>query len=277
MAAGDRRDRRQAARDPRGQRAGRGLLDGRLEAQQRGRLPVSQVRRLLGHQQLRQPGADLSLDHGRGCGQHLGLWRDDQQLQRHAQFARDAVHRLQRGRGASGGDAPHPARQGAEQRAPDRLRPALHAHRGPCRRVRALPLRHRRRPGLGHPLAHLRERLGGQGVHPPARLGHGPDPGRGREVDARGGRAGHRGAGLAAQARGADAGQQPARARWSGAWAAPSTTTATTTYAPTARCSWRSATSASAAPGPTSSAATTTSRAPPTSAACRTTCRPTSA
>ena len=27
--------------------------------------------------------------------------------------------------------------------------------------------------GLGHPLAHLRERLGGQGVHPPAGLGHG--------------------------------------------------------------------------------------------------------
>ena len=133
LGAGDRRDRRPAARDPRGQRARRGVLDGRLQAQQRGRLSVPQARRLLGHQQLRQPGADLPFDHGRGCGQHLGLRRDDQQLQRHAQFARDAVHRQQCRRGAPGRDAAHPARQGAEQRAADRLRPALHAHRGPCR------------------------------------------------------------------------------------------------------------------------------------------------
>ena len=58
----------------------------------------------------RQPGADLPFDHGRGRGQHLGLRLHDQQLQRHAQFARDAVHRQQRGRGASGGDDAHPAR-----------------------------------------------------------------------------------------------------------------------------------------------------------------------
>ena len=74
-----------------------------------------------------------------------------------------------------------------------------------------LPPGQRRRADLGHPLAHLRERLGGQGVHPPARLGHGPDPARGREVDARGGRARHRRARLAAQAGRADHGQQPPR------------------------------------------------------------------
>ena len=62
-------------------------------------------------------------------------------------------------------------RQGAEQRAADRVRPALHAHRRARRRVRALPLRHRHRADLGHPLAHLRERLGGQGVHPPSASG----------------------------------------------------------------------------------------------------------
>ncbi len=49
----------------------------------------------------------------------------------------------------------------------------------------------------------------------------------------------------------------------SGAWAAPSTPTATTTPAPTACCSWRLATSARPAAAPTSSAATTTCRARP--------------
>ena len=180
LGPGDQRDRRQAARDPRGQRPRCRLLHRRLQAQQRGRLSVSQVRRLLGHEQLRQPGPDLPFDHGRRCRQHLGLWRDDQLLQRHPQVARDAVHRLQCRRGAPRGDAPHPACQGAEQRAAHRLRPALHPHRGARRRVRALPLGHRRGARLGHPLAHLRERLGGQGVHPPAGLGHGPDPRRGR-------------------------------------------------------------------------------------------------
>jgi formate dehydrogenase major subunit len=61
----------------------------------------------------------------------------------------------------------------AEQRSADRLRPALHAHRGPRRRICPLPSGHRRRADLGYSLAHLRERLGRQGVHPPARLGHG--------------------------------------------------------------------------------------------------------
>ena len=254
-----------------------GLWIGGSKHSNEGAYLYPQVRRVLGHQQLRQPGPDLPFDHGRGRGQHLGLRRDDQQLQRHAQFARDAVHRLQCGRGASGRDDAHPQGQGAEQRRADRLRPALHANRGACRRVRALPLGHRRRADLGHPLAHLRERLGGQGVHPPARLGHGPGPARGREVDARGGRARHRRARLAAQAGRRRPWPTTAPARWSGAWAAPSITAATTTPAPTASCSWRSATSASPAAGPTSSAATTTSRVRPTSATCRTACRATTA
>ncbi len=78
--------------------------------------------------------------------------------------------------------------QGAEQRAADRVRPALHAHGRARHRVRALPPRHRHRADLGHPLAHLRERLGGQGVHPQARLGHGLRARGSEEVDARGDR-----------------------------------------------------------------------------------------
>ena len=73
--------------------------------------------------------------------------------------------------------------KGAEQCAADRLRPALHAHRGPCGRIRSLPPGHGRRVDLGHSLAHLRQRLGGQGVHPDPCLGNGPDPNRGRQVD----------------------------------------------------------------------------------------------
>jgi formate dehydrogenase major subunit len=67
--------------------------------------------------------------------------------------------------------------------AADRLRPALHPHGGARRRICPVPPRHRRGADLGHPVAHLRKRLGRQGVHPPARLGHGPDQGRGRQVD----------------------------------------------------------------------------------------------
>ena len=63
------------------------------------------------------------------------------------------------------------------------------------------PLRHRHPGDLGHALAHLQERLGGQGVHPPARLRHGRHPQGGREVDARGGRARLRRARRAARAR----------------------------------------------------------------------------
>jgi formate dehydrogenase major subunit len=44
--------------------------------------------------------------------QYLGLWRDDQLLQRHAVFQGGVVHRLERGRGAPGVDAAHAARQG---------------------------------------------------------------------------------------------------------------------------------------------------------------------
>ena len=44
---------------------------------------------------------------------------------------------------------------------PRLTRTAAHAHR-----VCAHPLRHRHPGDLGHAVAHLRERLGGQGVHP---------------------------------------------------------------------------------------------------------------
>ena len=41
---------------------------------------------VLGHEQHGPPGAHLPLDHGRGCGEHLGLWRDDELVQRRAEF-----------------------------------------------------------------------------------------------------------------------------------------------------------------------------------------------
>ena len=53
----------------------------------------------------------------------------------------------------------------------------------------------------GHALAHLPERLGGQGIHPPARLRHGRGAQGDREVDAGRGRARHRASGSAGQAR----------------------------------------------------------------------------
>ena len=68
-----------------------------------------------------------------------------------------------------------------------------------------------------------------------------------------------------------------ARARWSGAWATRSTRSATPWCERRACCSWRWATSARAAGGPTSSAATTTCRASPTSARTRIRCRATTA
>ena len=63
----------------------------------------------------------------------------------------------------------------------------------------------------GHALAHLQERLGGQGVHRAARLRHGRHPQGGREVDAGRGRARHRRAGRAARARRQDVRDREAR------------------------------------------------------------------
>ena len=85
---------------------------GSIQAQQRAGLPAAQVRQLLGHQQLRPPGAHLPLHHGGRRGQHLGLWRHDQFVQRHAEQQVRVVHRLQRRRGASGEPAAHAACQG---------------------------------------------------------------------------------------------------------------------------------------------------------------------
>ena len=113
---GDQRDRRQAARDPQGIRTRRRVLGRQLEAQQRAVVPAAQVRVVLGHQQLRPPGADLPLDDGRRRSQHLGLRRDDQLVQRHAEHQVRDVHRQQRRRGAPGVDAAHAAREGEPAR-----------------------------------------------------------------------------------------------------------------------------------------------------------------
>jgi hypothetical protein len=78
-------DRRPDDEDPRRKRTGQRLLARLGQAQQRAGLSVPQVRRLLGHEQRRPPGAYLSLHHGRRCCKHLGLRCDDELLQRHPQ------------------------------------------------------------------------------------------------------------------------------------------------------------------------------------------------
>ena len=76
-----------AIRNERQGRSRRGVLDRQLQAQQRAVVSDAQVRVVLGHQQLRPPGAHLPLDDGRRRSQHLGLRRDDQLVQRHAEHA----------------------------------------------------------------------------------------------------------------------------------------------------------------------------------------------
>ena len=63
--------------------------------------------------------------------------------------------------------------------------PAVHPHGRARHGVRADQVRHRHRGALGPALAHLRERLGGQGIHRPARLRDGRGPQGSREVHAR--------------------------------------------------------------------------------------------
>ena len=192
MGPGDQRDRRQDARDPRQVRR-RFRLSARLrEILQRRRLSVPQVRGVLGHQLDRPPGPHLPFHHRRRRRQYLGLRRDDQFLQRHAQLEDHRLHGIERRRSASGVAAAHPDRQGDQPRQRVRARPALHPHRGPRHRICPVPQRHRHRGDLGHAAPHLQQWLGRQGIHQAARLRHGPDPRRSREVDAGRGRARHR-------------------------------------------------------------------------------------
>ena len=148
----------------------------------------------------------------------------------------------------------------------DRDRSAHDAHGGARDRIRPHPLRHRHPGDLGHAVARLQERLGGQAVHRAARLRHGRHPQGSREIHARRGRAHLRRAGRAARARRQDVrdreardpdlvhGRDPAHRR----------------HRQRARVLHRAAghrqRRRSPAPAPTSSAATPTCRARPTSA-----------
>ncbi len=184
LGPGDQRARRQADPDPQGIGPRRGVLGRQLEAQQRAVVPAAQVRLVLRQQQLRSPGAHLPFDDGLRGGQHLGLRRDDQFVQRHAEHEVRAVHRQQRRRGAPGVDAAHAAREG-NRREDDRRRSALHAHGGEGRLLRAHPLGHRRRVPVRRAVPHLQEQLAGRQVHPRPRLRHGQGQGRRHgEVDA---------------------------------------------------------------------------------------------
>jgi formate dehydrogenase major subunit len=84
-----------------------------------------------------------------GVANTVGLRRDDQLVQRHAEHEVRDVHRQQRGRSAPGVDAAHAAREG-DRREDDRRRSALHAHRGEGRRIRAHPLGQRHRFRVRH-------------------------------------------------------------------------------------------------------------------------------
>ena len=135
LGSGHRRDRRQAAGDPREVGTGIGLLARLRQVHQRSRLSQPQARRVLGNQQLRSPGAHLSLHHRRRRRQYLGLRRDDQQLQRHPQRQDHHGHGRQSGRGASGFAAAHSRGQGAQPRQHDRHRSADDAHGGARDRI----------------------------------------------------------------------------------------------------------------------------------------------
>ena len=139
----DQRDRRQADGDPR--QVGRrfGLLARLGQVHQRRLLSQPQARRVLGHQQLRPPGAHLPFHHRRRRRQHLGLRRDDQQLHRHPQRQDHDHHGRQSGRGASGVAAASAGRQGDAARQHDRDRSAHDPHRGARHRICPHPLRHR--------------------------------------------------------------------------------------------------------------------------------------
>ena len=226
----------------------------------------------LGTNNMRPPGADLPLDDRRRRSQHLGLRRDDEFVQRHAEHQVRDVHRLERCRSAPGVDAAHAARQG-NRRAHDRRRPAFYAHRGEGRRIRPHPLGHRYPVPVRHAVSRLQERLGRHAIHPRSRLRHGQGQGRDHDqVDAGQGRGSlrrSRGAGLQDRR---DDGEEQSRRPWSGAWARRSTRSATRSCAHRASCSSRWATSACPAAAPTFSAATTTCRARPTSARIRIRC-----
>ncbi|MCK7497920.1 MAG: hypothetical protein MZW92_49715 [Comamonadaceae bacterium] len=203
---------------------------------------------MLGHQQLRPPGAHLPLDHGGRRGQHLGLRRDDQLLQRHAERQGASCTSARNAAEAHPVSMLHMLHAKENGRQDDRRRPALHAHRGQGRPVRAHPLRHRHPvPDLRHAVPHLQERLGRQEVHRRPRLRHGQGPrGRAGQVDARTRCRRPAGVPEAEVLQVAKThGREPARARSSGAWARPSTPSATPSCAPRASCSWRWATSAS--------------------------------
>ena len=161
-----------------------GLLAGLGQVHQRRLLSQPQVCGVLGHQQLRPPGAHLPFDHRRRRRQHLGLRRDDQQLHRHPQCQDHDHHGRQSRRSASGVAAAFAGRQGDAARQHDRDRSAHDPHGGARHRIRAHPLRHRHSRDLRHAVAHLQERLGRQAVHRTARLRHGRHPQGGREIHA---------------------------------------------------------------------------------------------
>ena len=188
----DQRDRRQADGNPRQVRSGFGLLARLGEVLQRRRVSQPQIRGLLGHQQLRSPGAYLPFDDRRGRGQYLGLRRDDQQLQRHPQFQDHGHHGRQPRGSASGVAAASARRQGIAAGELHRHRPAPDPHRRACDGICAPASGHRHSGDLRNALAHLQERLGGQAVHPAARLRHGRHPQGSREIHAGRSRA-HRG------------------------------------------------------------------------------------
>ena len=176
------------AGDPQGIGTRRRVLGRQLEAQQRAVVPAAQVRLVFRQQQLRPPGSHLPFDHRRRRREHVGLRRDDELVQRHAEHEVRDVHRQQRGRGASGVDAAHAAREG-DRREDDRRRSALHAHGREGRRIRSHPLGHRHRVRVRHAVPHLQEQLAGRQVHQRSRLRHGQGQGRRHgEVDAGQGR-----------------------------------------------------------------------------------------
>ena len=133
-----------------------------------------------GTQQRRSPGPHLPLHHGGGCREYLGLRRHDEQLQRAIRNSKTIIFMGSNAAEAPPGvDAAHSHRQGRAARQRDSC--SIRASPAP---PPTPPISCVFRPGTDIPViwginvAYLRERLGGPGIHRPARLGHGPDPRR---------------------------------------------------------------------------------------------------
>ena len=279
LGPGDQRDRRQAAR-----RSARKRAPTRCSGSARSKHSNEQsylLRKFVSYlrqQQLRPPGAHLPLDHGRRRRQHLGLRRDDELVQRHAEHASarcTSARNAAEAHPVSMLHMLHAKETGAKMIVVDPRFTRTAAKADEYVRIRSgtdiaflFGMLHHIFKNGWEDKKYIHDRVYGMDKVKRGRDGQ-VDAGQGRGSLRRA-----RGAGVQGRR---DDGRRTGRRRSSGAWARRSTRSATRSCARRASCSSRSATSACPAAAPTSSAATTTCRARPTSARTRIRCPATTA